>query len=59
MQQPWSRENRPKGTSFVADYDGSRSLGTSEVPLDASETGTLRLWLSRYVPIDDDDARAA
>jgi hypothetical protein len=36
MQEPWSRESRPEGTLFVADYDGLRLLGTSEGALDAA-----------------------
>jgi len=36
MQEPWSRERRPEGTLFVADYDGLRLLGTSEGALDAA-----------------------
>lgn len=35
-QEPWSREARPKGTLFVADYDGLRLLAVSEGALDAA-----------------------
>lgn len=47
MQEPWSRNNRPEGTSFVADYNGLRLLRRSEGALDAAAESLQRRFGDR------------
>ena len=58
IQEPWARENRPKGTLFVADYDGLRLLGTSEGALDAA-VEPLRRRFGRRLLVDPPSVRYA
>jgi hypothetical protein len=49
MQQPWSRDARPDGTLFVADYNGLRLLGRSEGALHAAVEPLRRRFGDRLV----------
>jgi len=49
MQEPWSRENRPEGTLYVADYNGLRLLGRSEGALSAAVEPLRRRFGDRLV----------
>ena len=49
MQEPWSRDYRPEGTLYVADYNGLRLLGRSEGALTAAVEPLLRRFGDRLV----------
>jgi len=58
MQEAWSRDTRPEGTLFVADYDGLRLLGRSEGALDAAVTPLRNRFGDRLV-VDEPSVRYA